>query len=80
MVNIGEIRSDWLTCNNCKRRGKYTFNTGNVLYDYRNKRLILNWDLACKFCNASFKPQNLADSSISMLYIVLVIRNIDGSV
>jgi hypothetical protein len=77
---MGEIRSDWLLCKNYNRRGKYSFNTKNISYDSINKRLILNWNLNCKFCNTPLKLQNLGDSSISMLYALLLIRNIDGSV
>ena len=77
---MGDRRSDWLLCKNCNRRGKYSFNTKDISYDHKNKGLILDWSLACKFCHTPFKPQNLGASSISMLYTLLIIRKIDGSV
>lgn len=77
---MGERRSDWLLCKNCNRRGKYNFNTKDISYDYIKNKIILEWKLACKFCDVPLKIENLGDSSISMLYTLLIIRNIDGSI
>jgi len=75
-----EIMSNWLTCKKCSKKGKYKFNTEDVLYDYERKKLILNWNLSCKFCETGFKLNNLTNSGISMLYCLILIRNIDDSV
>lgn len=77
---MGELRTDWLKCKSCNRRGKYTFNTNRVSYDYLNKRIVLNWNLVCKFCNMALTVENLADTSLTSFYILLVIRNIGDSV
>ncbi|MBU2420934.1 MAG: hypothetical protein ABIJ20_01545 [Nanoarchaeota archaeon] len=77
---MGETRNDWLRCKNCNRKGKYTFNTDKVSYDYLNKKIILDWNLICKFCNKELTVENLADTSLTTLYILLLIRNLDGSI
>jgi len=77
---MGQIRSNWLTCKKCNRRGKYDFNTKDILYDYGKKEIILNWNLSCKFCKIKLKLSNLTDSSVSTLYCLIIIRNIDGSI
>lgn len=75
-----EKRSDWLVCKKCNRRGKYSFNTKDISYNYEKKKLLLNWNLSCKFCNIPLNLQNLGNTSISMLYILILIRNLDDSV